>query len=74
MQVKLDYFKPNGKWCTEGEYREHQTKPLHEIWQDVKQMLLDKTLPGLCVDHSLFIVSVDVPEHEHNHPHLIVPW
>lgn len=71
MVVKLSYFKPSGKWYSDGEYMaEH--KPLFQIWEDVKRMRDEGHLPDLVKGHKDFIVSIDVPDHEHNHPHLIV--
>lgn len=71
MIVKLDMFKRNGKWYSEGEY-ETEEKPLYQIWAEVRRMRDERRLPGLIEGHSDFIVSVDVPDHEHNHPHLII--
>lgn len=71
MVVKLEYFKRTGKWYASGEV-EMANQPLFKIWDEVKAMRDEGCLPGLVKGHSDFIVSVDVPEHEHNHPHLIV--
>ena len=72
MKVLLDYFKPSGKWYGEGEF-ETQPKELYEIWDQVKEMLSRRELPGLIKGHSKFITSVDVPDHPHRHPRLIFP-
>lgn len=69
MKVKLTYFKPSGKFYSAGEY-DTEPKALYEIWDDIRQM---KELPGLVAGPDSFIVSVDVPEHEHNHPCLLIP-
>jgi hypothetical protein len=61
-QVKLTYFKPSGKYYSEGEYRTEKSELL-DIWDEVKQMRDEARLPGLCRGHSPFIVSVDVPGH-----------
>ena len=72
MKVNLIYFKPSGKYGYEGEY-ETNHKPLYEVFEEVRQMQLDGKLPGLIEGpwHTSFHVLIDVPEHEHNHPHLI---
>lgn len=71
MKVNLVYFKQSGKYYSEGSY-ETNRKELYEIWYDVSLLMQDKELPGLTQGHSNFIVSVDVPEHPNNHPHLIL--
>lgn len=69
-KVELIYFRKNGKYYTEGEY-ESSREYLYEIWEDVQKMHRDKCLPGLRPEHSPFIVLVNVPDHPHDHPHLI---
>ena len=71
MRVNLTYFKQSGKFYSEGTYTTNR-KELFEIWYDVALLMQDKELPGLMPGHSNFIVSVDVPEHPHRHPHLIL--
>lgn len=71
--VKLDYFKESGKWYSEGEYISTQFD-LYRIWSEVETKLRRHTLPGLMVGHhDDFIVSVNVPGHPHEHPHLLIP-
>lgn len=69
MKVKLTYFKESGKYYSDGNY---ETNKIHlfEIFKEVKQKLDDRCLPGLIKNHSYFIVLIDVPEHQNNHPHL----
>lgn len=71
MIVKLTYFKPSGKYYSEGHYMTDK-KRLFEIWDEVVDMQQTKNLPGLMHGHSEFHVSVDVPEHPHRHPHLVI--
>lgn len=71
MTVKLNYFKPSGKWYSEAGYRT-QHKPLFEIWREVREMREAGALPGLVEGAKEFIVSVDVPRHPHRHPHLVM--
>jgi hypothetical protein len=68
--VKLTYFKQGGKYYSEGEY-ETQLEPLHEIFDEVREIYRRKRLPGLMAGHSDFIVLIEVPDHPHDHPHLI---
>lgn len=71
MKVLLSYFKPNGKWYSDDEY-ETSKELLFEIWDEVRAMRDARRLPGLVEGHSEYIVSVDVPDHPHRHPHLIM--
>ena len=71
MKVKCTMFKETGKYYTDGEY-ETGLEHLFEIWREVRTMRNEGRLPGLVQGHSHFIVSVDVPDHQFNHPHLII--
>ena len=71
MKVKLTYFKPSGKFYSDGGY-ETQEKGLWEIWNEVESMLVRGYLPDMVVGAREFILLVEVPEHPHNHPHLII--
>lgn len=71
MKVLLDYFKPNGKWYSDGEYETDRTD-LWIIWNEVEEMQILGELPDLVEGAREFIISVDVPEHPHRHPHLII--
>lgn len=71
MTVLLNYFRPSGKWYSEGEYTTEQ-KDLWMIWAEVEGMLVAGRLPGLVDGAKQYIVSVDVPEHPHRHPNLII--
>lgn len=70
MKVELTYFRPSGKYHSTGEY---QTKKIElwEIWAEVIDKLNTRTLPGLCKEHSRYIVSVRVPDHKYQVPHLV---
>ena len=71
MKVELEYFKQTGKFYTDGSYlteKEHMS----EIFDEVVQLKAARMLPGLIKGHSEFMVRVDVPEHPHNCPKLIV--
>lgn len=71
MKVLLVYYKPSGKFYSDANYVTEQ-KDLWMIWNEVEKMLIEGRLPGLVDGAREFIVSVYVPEHPHNHPHLIV--
>lgn len=72
IQVKLTYFKPNGKFYTQGDFwMKGEGVRLDEIFDLVEQKAIAYKLPGLKEGHSDFVVLVDVPHHPHNHPHLI---
>lgn len=71
-RVRLDYFKPNGKWKYEGHY-ESECIALYHIWDEVRTMRdEDPTMPGLSVNHNSYNILIDVPDHPHRHPHLIM--
>lgn len=72
LKVRLDYFKQNGKWYTEAEF-ETEHKPLLEIWDEIIEKLVSGDPPGLVNWHNDFMVLVNVPEHEHAHPYIIMP-
>jgi len=70
MKVELTYFKASGKYYSSGSF-ETAHKPLFEVWEEVEEMLDRGKRPGLIDGHSDFTVLIEVPEHEHNHPHLL---
>lgn len=71
MRVKLIYYKPSGKFYGSASY-ETSHEDLNEIWAEVRKMLATRTCPDLCLGHSMYLVSVEVPDHENNHPKLII--
>jgi len=70
MRVDLTYFKPSGKYYSNGEYDTVKTG-LWEIFAEVEQMRNEGRLPDLVEGAKEFAVLVDVPEHPHRHPALI---
>lgn len=42
------------------------------IWESIERLLDSGIRPGLVDGHSGFHVLIDVPEHEDNHPHLLI--
>lgn len=76
MKVILNYFKPSGKWYSTATYEVANGMPLYAIWDHIRDSLEMGIRPGLVDCKSReheFLTLVDVPEHERNHPHLIVP-
>lgn len=71
MLVKLTYFTPSGKYYSAGSYTTNKMG-LYDIWDEVEDMRAQKDLPGLSPSPSDFIILIDVPEHPHRHPHLIL--
>ena len=79
MLVKLDYFRPNGKWYADGEYETKLPEAyfglghpgLWEIWNEVRGMLAEGRLPGLAEGARDYVVLVDVPDHPYRHPHIV---
>jgi len=71
-KVELTYFRPSGKYYSEGHFETTETD-LYNIWNTVEILSESKTLPGLTLDHSEYIVLVEVPDHPYNHPHLVLP-
>lgn len=71
MKVNLVYFKHSGKYYSDAQYFTGE-EDLWMIWNEVEEKLIDGKLPGLVDGAREFIVSVDVPEHPYNHPHLII--
>ncbi len=69
--VKLTYFKSGGKYYSSGEYQTKK-KDLDDIWDEVRHMRSIRHLPGLAEGCSEFIVLIEVPDHPHKHPHLII--
>lgn len=70
--VRLTYFKKSGKYYSEGEYISHHLHLL-DIFREVRCMVEDtKKLPGLVDGAVEFHVLIDVPNHPHSHPALIV--
>ncbi len=75
MQVQLTYFRStnrSGKYYTEGFY-ETEKEHMFEIWEEVREMLEKRNLPGLVAGHDPYYVLVDVKEHPFYCPHLLVP-
>jgi len=70
-KVKLTYFKPTGKYYTEGEY-ETEKKWMFEISDEVRQMANTQTLPGIN-GNEWFILIQPEENHPNSYPCLIIP-
>jgi hypothetical protein len=72
MQVYLSYFRQSGKVYSSGQYHSDYSS-LNDIWREVRELRFEGRLPDLVPgNHLEFIVLVDVPEHDYNHPRLII--
>lgn len=75
-KVGLTYFKLTGKYYSFGEMKVNKNMHLQDIWEQIIQMRDAGNLPGLrssAAPYDYYIISVEVPGHPHEHPHLIVP-
>lgn len=73
MLVMLTYFKWSGKYYGQGEY-ETIEEDMFDIAKEVEAKLINRTLPGLIKNHSLFNVLINIPDHPRNYPMLIPLW
>ena len=74
MKVNLQLFEQSGKFYIESSYGTYLTD-INSIFDEVRKMRYKGILPGLVPSgygaHLNYIVSIDVPGHPNNHPHLI---
>jgi hypothetical protein len=75
MKVELIYFKKSGKYYADGEYTTKLTVDdgLYKVWDEIEDMFRREKRPGLVDGRQEFTTLVSVPEHPHDHPHLIMP-
>ena len=75
LTVNLIYYKKTGKFYSSGDFLVCEDTPLHVIWDIVAHKSVAGNLPGLVFSTHAhdFIISIDVPGHEHEHPHLMIP-
>jgi len=71
MIVQLQYYKKSGKWYSSAEFEWEGPDDviLYNLWDAVRHM---NPHPGLACKWD-GIISVRVPDHPDDHPHLIVP-
>lgn len=73
--VKLQYFKASGKWYESGDFYVDCGIELYEIWRIVINRARIGHLPGLRISSTpyKYFITVDVPGHPNEHPHMIIP-
>lgn len=71
ITVNLTYFKDTGKYYSSGSFKTTH-KPLYMIFEEVINMMKLGKRPGLIDGNSGFHVLIEVPEHENNHPRLLI--
>lgn len=77
-KVKLTYYKSMGKYYTDSSY-ESECVDMYDIWEEVQEKQKAGTLPGIGPGTGFTsskrkgcIISVEVPNHPHNHPRLLL--
>ena len=70
MQVNLTYFKPSGKYYSSGDFFVPLSIHLFEVFEMVRKMQFESKLPG--INGNEWNVLIGVPDHPHNHPHLLL--
>jgi hypothetical protein len=70
MTVVLTYFKNNGTYYTTAQYDTKQ-QLVSDVFDEVRDFKRRGVLPGL-VKGASFITHVEVPQHPHNFPALIL--
>lgn len=71
IPVYLTYFKSSGKYYDSSEYYAQRGTPLYKIWEHVESLRDSGNLPGLVRGAREYAIIINVPDHEHSHPHLI---
>jgi len=66
-KIKVTYFKPSGKYYSEGEYETKQEQ-MHLVFDEFKAMLERGERPGLCDGHSDFTAILDCSKHPLGYP------
>ena len=67
--LKLTYFKPSGKFYSEGDLPFTPGVAFHLVAAQVGELLRKRDLPGLMTGHSPYIVYFEY----NGVPHLVVP-
>lgn len=70
--AKLTYFKPSGKFYSEGVLHTRHTES-NQIMCEVECAFNMRRLPGLMQGHSQFITLVEIPCAEDFVPRLLMP-
>lgn len=69
--IKLQYFKPSGKWGYDAELKVEDNRSPYSILDQVKQMAADYQLPGLASGHWEGYVHLDLNDHPMAFPMLL---
>lgn len=72
ITAKLTYFKASGKYYSSGEMEVDGSMALYEIWDHIEAEMKKGKWPGLVDGQHDFHTVIEVPEHRHAHPHLVV--
>lgn len=72
IEVTLTYFKPCGTFYCSATVKV-RFQALYLIWEEIVNLQADGKWPGLTEGPHDYITLVEVGEHPHNHPHLIIP-
>lgn len=70
--VKCTYFKDTGKYYADGETR-MDLLAISDAWDYIREKNKNGGLPGLVESSRGWIILVEVPDHPHSHPKLILP-
>ena len=72
-RIKLTYFKPSGKYYTDGEYQTERAQ-WWDVIDEIKEMRRGGKLPGFCEGGGKWsIIHVDGDDHPGGYPVLIMP-
>lgn len=72
LSVCVDIFRPDGEFL-KGLVARQRFGPLAEMWEAVAAKIRNEEISTMPKEVSNgYIVSIDIPEHPYNHPHLII--
>lgn len=66
-KIKFTYFKPSGKFYSEGEYMTHESV-FYYVEEEIRAMLEEGKRPGLVDGHDGFHVVIDASDHPGGFP------
>jgi hypothetical protein len=73
MEVRARYFKPSGKWYTDGRWWT-DVKPLQDVLKEFEIMRVAGKAPGISGGGKDFYVLLEGDAEEMNPPFLLLPW
>lgn len=68
-EIKLQYFKPNGKFYSDGSYKSDKVH-MFEIEDEIRQLRANGKLPG--ITGNVWIIYVNAKAHPQGYPLLIL--